>query len=161
MSDFEVRPVAVQAVRPLRQALLRPHQGIAELAYLGDDHPAALHVGGFRRSRLVGIASILPDLEVTPTSGSVWRLRGMAVDHGYRGRGLGALLLHRCLAHAAAGGRSLVWCNARMAALGFYQHFGFDRQGAVFHIDGIGTHCRMILNVPPAEGDEGKNEAPS
>ena len=59
MSDCEVRAVDAAAVRPLRQALLRPHQRVEELVYPGDDHPETLHVGAFRHGHLVGVATIV------------------------------------------------------------------------------------------------------
>jgi GNAT superfamily N-acetyltransferase len=152
VSEFEVKPVEAAAVRHLRHALLRPHQEAADLFYPGDDHPSALHVGGFRRGRLVGIASILPDPSSTRSAGPSWQIRGMAVDHGHRGLGLGALLLERCLEHAAANGEARVWCNARIAACGFYHRFGFTSDDQAFNVEGIGLHHRMHHVLPPAHG---------
>jgi GNAT superfamily N-acetyltransferase len=150
--EFEVKPVEAAAVRHLRRAILRPHQEVADLFYPGDDHPSALHVGGFRRGRLVGVASILPDPASPRGAGPSWQLRGMAVEHGHRGFGLGALMLERCLEHAATNGGGPVWCNARIAACGFYERYGFSREGELFSVEGIGLHLRMRLATPSGHG---------
>jgi GNAT superfamily N-acetyltransferase len=120
--------------------------------YPGDDHPDALHAavrdpaagGG-----VVGIATVAPEGHpVDPRVGD-WRLRGMATAPEVRGRGLGALLLDACLDHARARGGDRVWCNARVAAEGFYRRAGFAPEGARFDIPGIGPHVVMSISLRP------------
>jgi predicted GNAT family N-acyltransferase len=149
MPEFEVRSVEAGAVRPLRQALLRPHKRVEELVYPGDDHPDALHVGGFRHGKMVGIASILPRPMPGRPEREAWQVRGMAVEHGQRGYGLGGLMLARCLDHAAAHGGRLAWCNARAGSFGFYERFGFRRDGDPFELPEIGPHYRMFRLLSP------------
>ena len=149
MSEFEVRAVEAAAVRPLRQALLRPHQQVEDLVYPGDDHPDTLHVGAFRQGRLVGIATVIPRPMPGRRERHAWQLRGMAVEHGQRGYGVGSLLLAACLAHAAARGGRLVWCNARAGSFGFYERYGFRRDGEPFEFPDIGPHYRMSRRVTP------------
>ena len=150
MSEFEVRTVDAEAVRPLRRALLRPHQQVEELVYPGDDHPDALHVGAFRHGHIVGIATIVPRPMPGRRERRAWQLRGMAVEHGQRGYGLGGLMLEACVAHAAARGGRLVWCNARAGSFGFYQRYGFYHDGEPFELPDIGPHYRMCRAVQPA-----------
>ncbi|MBM3695502.1 MAG: GNAT family N-acetyltransferase [Actinobacteria bacterium] len=150
MAEFEVRAVAAEEVRALRRALLRPHQEVEELVYAGDDHPETLHLGGFRHGRMVGIATIMFRPMPGRAERAAWQVRGMAVDHGHRGYGLGGLLLRRCLAHAAAGGGRLAWCNARAGSFGFYERHGFRRDGEPFELPDIGPHYRMFLQLEPA-----------
>ncbi len=147
MGEFEIQAVDVEQIRPLRQALLRPHQSADELIYPGDDAPSALHLGAFRNGRLVGIASVFPRPLPGRPGPDVWQLRGMAVEYGHRGYGLGGLLLDRCLAHARAEGARVVWCNARAGSLGFYKRFGFQREGDPFELPDIGPHYRMFLKL--------------
>lgn len=149
MSDFEVRAVEAEAVRPLRRALLRPHQRVDELVYPGDHHPDTLHVGAYRHGHLVGIATIIPRAMPGKRERHAWQVRGMAVEHGQRGYGVGGMLLDACVAHAAARGGRLVWCNARAGASGFYQHYGFRRDGDPFELPDIGPHYRMCRAIEP------------
>ena len=57
----------------------------------------------------------------------------MATDPSVRGQGYGAALLREGLRVAAAGGSEVVWCNARVVALGFYEAHGFTAFGPVFN----------------------------
>ena len=58
-----------------------------------------------------------------PTGDEI-QLRGMAVDGGQQGRGIGAALLTAGVERAAARGATAVWANARDSALGFYLRHG-------------------------------------
>ena len=143
-------PVAVlsaQAVRPLRQLVLRPHQTVDELVYEGDDHPLGLHVGSLRDGAVVGVASIAP--QPWPAAGTAgdWRLRGMAVLPGARRTGSGRELLQACLEHVRAHDGRRVWCNARIGAVGFYERAGFVVDGNPFEVQDIGTHVRMTRST--------------
>ena len=74
--------------------------------------------------------------------GDGWRIRGMATDPDWRGRGLGGLVLERLL--TAAGGEP-VWCQARPRAVSLYERFGFERDGPPFDVPGLGPHQLMRL----------------
>jgi predicted GNAT family N-acyltransferase len=154
MSDSEIQAVDAETVRPLRRALLRPHQRVEELVYPGDDHPETLHVAAYRHGHMVGVATIVPRPMPGRRERRAWQVRGMAVEHGQRGYGLGGLLLEACVAHAATHGGRLVWCHARAGSFGFYRRYGFQPDGEPFEIPGIGPHYRMFRLVkekpPPA-----------
>ncbi|HEV7752114.1 MAG TPA: GNAT family N-acetyltransferase [Baekduia sp.] len=151
-----VRIVAVdaQAVRPLRQAVLRPHETLADQVYAGDAVPGAAHFAAFidGDDAPVGVASIGP--EGYPGAGGArvgdWRIRGMATAPASRGLGAGALLLRACLDHALAAGAHRIWCNARSPVRGFYEREGFTVEGDEFTLPGIGPHFLMskTLNQP-------------
>ena len=49
----------------------------------------------------------------------------MATDPTVRGPGAGRALVAEGLARVAARGGDLVWCDARVAAVGFYERMGF------------------------------------
>ena len=80
------------------------------MTWPGDEHPDTLHIGGYRRDNLVGIGTIIRQPMPGSAETEAWRVRGVAVDHGHRGYGLGAMLLHRLIEHAGVnrGGR---WCG--------------------------------------------------
>lgn len=142
-----MRPVTVAEVRPLRQALLRPHQQVEELVYRGDGDPRSLHVGGFRNDHLVGIASIFPRPMPGNEGIDAWQVRGMAVEHGLRGYGLGGLLLERCVEHAAVHGARFVWCNAQSGSHGFFGRHGFRVDGDPLELPDIEPHHRMLIEL--------------
>jgi len=136
---------AAAAVYPLRALVLRPGQPVESCAFPSDDSAETSHFVADRAGRTIGIASIYhvksprnPDLDA-------WQLRGMATHPEARGGGAGAALLAAAISHARAQGASLVWCNARTAAAGFYERFGFESYGDKFDIPDVGPHYYMEL----------------
>ncbi len=74
-----------------------------------------------------------------------WRLRGMATAEGWRGRGIGRLALDAAVDHVTRAGADLLWCNARLAAVPFYERAGFVVEGPEFDVVGIGPHRPLAL----------------
>jgi ribosomal protein S18 acetylase RimI-like enzyme len=143
---MRVERVGAEAVRPLRQRVLRPHQTLAEQVYAGDDDPRAAHFAAFDdEDQVIGIASITPEPHPGGDGGpGDFRLRGMATDpERGRGTGAGGALLLAGLDHARAHGGTRVWCNARTPARGFYERFGFAVEGEEFELPDIGGHHLM------------------
>lgn len=152
MSAVDIRPVDPAVTRPLRRAILRPHQTLAEMVYPGDDAPTTAHFAAFRDGRVVGSASIyleppperfLPGLPAGADPAHAWRLRAMAVAEDLRGRGVGAALLAACVDHARSHGATSLWCNARTPAVEFYRRLGLAAYGEQFEEPGIGPHYFM------------------
>ncbi len=118
----------------------------------------AFHLGAFDSDgALLSVASFHPEaappclLELFPetlTGDRSWRLRGMATAPAARGRGHGAALLRAGLTELARRGGRLLWCNARLGAVGFYVRQGMARAGADFDIPGIGGHVVMWRELP-------------
>ena len=141
-----IRRITAEEVRPLRHSVLRPGQAFEETVYPGDD--AGLHLGAFDDGdRLVGIASLYEEDRVGGRAGG-WRLRGMATDANVRGGGYGAALLAGCVELVVEAGGTELWCNARMAAVGFYRRAGFEVVSDEFDVPGIGPHVVMTRPVP-------------
>ena len=143
----------VEQVRPeltfrLRQLVLRPGRPAEEAFFPGDHDATSGHFAAYVDHVVVGVASVLseaePDREAEPQAGAgVWRLRGMAVDPEHRGAGAGLSLLARVRDFVSRSGGGLIWCNARVSALGFYEGAGFVTVGEQWEEPGIGAHVRM------------------
>lgn len=133
MSDYDIRTVGPGDLTVLRIALLhRPRTDAHASAYPilpGDEHPAAFHVAAYRDGTQVGIASIHPEPMPNGYRTGAWRIHDVAIDHGHRGRGVGAILVERCLEHAANNEARAAWCFAPAAAFGFFERYGFQRSG--------------------------------
>jgi ribosomal protein S18 acetylase RimI-like enzyme len=147
-ADVRIERVRADVLRPLRHAVLRPHQALDDQVFAGDDAPDAGHFAAFADGddAPVGIASITPEPfpgAGGPRSGD-WRVRGMATDpERGRGMGAGAALLDACLRHAREHGGRRAWCNARTPARGFYERAGFAAEGDEFELPRIGPHFLM------------------
>ena len=141
-----IERVAAELIRPLRSAVLRAGQPLAASAYPQEHLDSTVHLAALSPDgAVVGcstwfpepppLGSAVPGGEPSSpaTANRVWRLRGMATDPSVRGQGYGAALLREGLRVAAAGDGELVWCNARVVALGFYEAHGFTAVGPVFN----------------------------
>jgi len=142
----DIVALAPQGVRPLRQAVLRPHERAEDLVWPGDEASEALHAGARDgNGAIVGVATVVPEPYPRDPGSADWRLRGMATEPEARGRGVGRALLAACLAHARARGARRVWCTARIGALRFYERAGFTVESEAFDVPGIGPHVYMTL----------------
>lgn len=150
-----VRRARVDEIFPLRHAVLRPGRPVSYSVYGEDD--SAVHIGAWDDGTLVGCATVFPDpWPGPPAEPAAWRLRGMAVDPDWQGRGVGAQVLTASIDAARAAGAPLLWANGRSAALAFYQRHGFRSVGQEFITADTGlTHVKIVLDLadgPPGVG---------
>jgi GNAT superfamily N-acetyltransferase len=144
---MHIRPIAVEEARILRHTVLRPNLSPEESVFPGDDEPTSLHLGAFERDELVGIATLIQ--AACPVDGRAddWRLRGMATVQQVRNRGIGGMLLSRCVAHVRAVGGDRVWCNGRSSARRFYERHGLKAVGEEFLSPHTGPHYLFVLEL--------------
>lgn len=138
-----IRQISAAETRPLRQAILRPHQRVEELVYPGDDSADAAHFGVFLDGELIGIASVYHESPKGEANVGAWRLRGMAVVPELHRKGIGSLLLRACVDYARQHGGATMWFNARTPAVPFYQAHDFKVRGDEFILPDIGRHWFM------------------
>lgn len=152
MEHFEVARVSAERTFELRRSILRPHQSIDEMALKGDQDPETAHLCVFDGEvRAIGTASVR--LEAPPWVAEydrTWRLRGMATDPTWRSRGIGTALLTAVIDHVASHGGGLLWCNARLGAVGFYGRRGMIVRGEARDELSIGPHVAMARLVDGA-----------
>jgi carboxymethylenebutenolidase len=139
--------VQLEATFDLRRRVLRAHAPDVPVANAEDGVPGAFHL------------AIVDDDEVvvavgsfSPSGGGAVRLRGMAVEPSRRSQGLGGLLLERAVDRlTGAGDVTLLWANARVPALAFYERHGFVAVGEPFDEIGI-PHVRVERPIEPGVG---------
>ncbi|MGA3216515.1 MAG: GNAT family N-acetyltransferase [Acidimicrobiales bacterium] len=159
--ELRVEQVPTPASYALRQAVLRPHQGIVEMAWEGDDQPGtATFAAVDSAGSVLGVATVLPQpapfdpLEAGVRSGAgskeaTWRLRGMATRRDLQGQGIGSKVIAAVVDHVAGQGGDLIWCNARVGAIAFYNKAGFENWGDEFVLPNVGPHVVMWRLVEP------------
>lgn len=142
-----VRRAALAEILPLRHAELRPGLPRATACFDGDDEPTTLHVGAFDGTDCIGCASwMCRRWQGEPA----WQLRGMATRADRVRRGVGRAMLE-------AGERllrevddvRLAWCNARLAAVPFYERLGWQVVSDVFDVPTVGPHRVMTRRLRP------------
>lgn len=124
-ADVLVRIADADEVRPLRMSVLRPGYPVVASDY--DKNPDARHVAAFADGVVVGCASVFPS--AYDDVRGAWQLRGMAVLPQLQGSGIGAQVLLGAIDVVRDAGATLLWANARVTALGFYERLGFEAVG--------------------------------
>jgi GNAT superfamily N-acetyltransferase len=168
MVDVRVIWVPPSDTWELRRAVLRPARAVTDMALPDDGDPltatfAALDddgvVVGCAR---VGIDGPPPSLVGVWTGGaSSWRLRGMATRQGLRNAGIGSQVLGRALEYVADQGGGLLWCNARVPAIGLYRRAGLVEHGGIWDEPPIGPHIVMWKSVPAGQVDVDQRHGPT
>ena len=144
-----VDEVAAEETYALRGAVLRPNGG--EVTWAGDEDPATFHLAARDGDQVVGVVRFSPTpCPWRPLARGTWQLRGMATSVAARGSGAGRALIDHGLAQVAARGGDLVWCDARLAAAGFYERMGFTVVTDEFDKPGIGPHVGMVIELAGA-----------
>jgi GNAT superfamily N-acetyltransferase len=116
-----VRIADADEIRALRMAVLRPGYPVEPSAY--DERPDSRHVAAYVDGAVVGCASVFPSPYLDEPL--AWQLRGMAVSGKLQGAGIGAKVLLGAIDVARDYKAPLLWANARVTALGFYERLGF------------------------------------
>jgi predicted GNAT family N-acyltransferase len=130
---------------PLWRDVLREGRPVARLADpAGTFHLAARNGHG----HLVGVVRFSPAPCPWREARAPWQLRGMATDPTVRSTGTGRALVTDGLARVAAVGGDLVWCDARLAAVGFYERMGFVVVTEQFDKPEGGRHLGMVRDTP-------------
>lgn len=129
--------------------MLRPHGTLNDCIFKGDDDDLTFHLGAFVEGKLVSVASFYfenHDL-FTAKHPHQYRLRGMATLNDHRGQGLSSALLKTAFPLIKGNQCTLLWCNARESAEGFYKQVGFEPHGEIFDLPIIGPHRLMSIEI--------------
>lgn len=144
---MRVRFIRTEETYPLRLLVLRPGGVLEDTHFANDRLEGAFHLGVFAESRIIGVGSFYPEKHDALKGWKQYRLRGMATHPDHQSKGVGAKLIRFALEHLLAQKADLLWCNARIKAVPFYERLGFQIEGDAFEIAGIGTHYMMRRKV--------------
>lgn len=146
---MEVKRISASDTYPLRHKMLRAGKPIESCYYHGDKDELTFHLGAFLDKKLVSVASFYFEnhQQFVLEYPNQFRLRGMATLAEYQGRGLSSQLLKTALPLIKQNLCSLLWCNARTSAEGFYHKVGFKSHGEIFDISEIGPHRLMAVII--------------
>jgi GNAT superfamily N-acetyltransferase len=135
-----VTPVEITAAdtHDLRRRILRDGEPEAVVDWDGDSDHGTFHLG--IRDDTGAIVAISTWLRQPPAT----QLRGMATDPAWAGRGLASGLLDAGIERCRARGDHVIWANARVTAVGFYERAGFTVVGAAFETADTGLPHREV-----------------
>jgi predicted GNAT family N-acyltransferase len=143
-----IRTARGDEVIDLRHRVLRQGLPRETAIFSGDDDAQARHfVAIDEAGKIVGCASVIPNAW---QDAPAWQVRGMAVDEGFRNRGIGGELLRAIeqSVRATSSQPCRLWCNARTPAVDFYRQHGWEIASDEFVIETAGPHFKMTRLLP-------------
>ena len=144
---MRVRFINASDTYPLRLLVLRTGGTVEDVHFANDRLDGAFHLGVHIGEHRIAVGSFYPEKHDDLKGWKQYRLRGMATHPDFQGQGAGARLIQFALTHLKAQHADLVWCNARVNAVAFYERAGFTTVGERFEIPGIGGHFVMFRRL--------------
>ena len=144
---MRVRFIKAQDTHALRLKVLRPGGVPEDVDFANDRLSEAFHLGVQIGEHRIAVGSFYPEAHPEITGWKQFRLRGMATHPDFQGQGAGAQLLQFALEHLKEQHADLLWCNARVKAMAFYERAGLVVHGEQFEIEGIGGHYVMYRRL--------------
>ena len=144
---IEIKNVEAYMIKPLRHAELRKEQDFSTTSYLRDNEESTFHLAAILGGKIVTCATFYPEKSKKLNAINSYRLRGMATASIFQKKGCARELIIAAFLELKAKGADFVWCNARIAALGFYKSMGFKIKGNQFDIETIGSHYFMYKEI--------------
>lgn len=141
-----IKEITIPEVFSVRHPVLRPGKPLANCHFEGDDLPSTKHFGYFEVENLIGIISVFKSNHAFFKENQ-FQIRGMAVLTAYQKKGIGAQLIRYAEQYIQNQKGNVIWLNARIIAVGFYEKLGYQIIGDPFEIPEIGTHFVMFKNI--------------
>lgn len=142
-----IKFITADEVLPIRNTILREGKLTPdECRFPTDNVEGNFHLGYYIKGELACIASFFPQ-SYGSFIGTGYQLRGMATIQKYQGQGVGNQLVNFAIVYLRGQKAGYIWCNARKAAVKFYQNLGFETVSPEFEVPGIGPHYVMYVKI--------------
>ena len=145
--DFELKKINARSTIAVRHQVLRIGKPVESCSFDGDLLPSTLHLGIFMDSQIIAVLSVFEKKTVLFTENIQYQIRGMAVLQQYQNQKLGQHLIQFAETELVSIHCDLIWFNARISAIGFYEKLGYKQIGNVFTIDSVGEHVLMFKKL--------------
>lgn len=142
-----IKNPALEEILVLRFTLLRQDlQNPKACEYPGDKLDSNFHfaIRDSETQKLACIATFHQEIFGQHPDLNSYRLRAMATVPDYFRQGLATKVLSAGMTEAKTKGAKLLWFNARIKAIPFYNSMGFEVASDEFDILGIGPHKLMF-----------------
>ena len=145
--QVEINKVDAEKIRPLRHSELRKGQDYSTTSYFKDYEEGTFHMACIIDDRIVTCATFYAQTSIKIKSNNSFRLRGMATDSQFQRKGYARNLMLESFKELKKRDCDMVWCNARLVAVNFYESLGFKITGELFNIEAIGPHYYMYKAI--------------
>ena len=141
-----IKKIAAKETYSVRLPVLRKGKPIESCQFDGDNLATTQHYGIYLDNELVGIISLFKKNNSTFSQKNQYQIRGMAVLENHRKKDYGKALLIYTEEECKNQEVDLIWFNARIEAIGFYEKMGYQKKGTPFDIPDVGEHIVMFKN---------------
>jgi len=124
----------------IRHPVLRSGKPIESCHFDGDNLETTKHFGLFHENNLVGVISIFKTRNPLFVEKSQFQIRGMAILEHHQKKGFGEALVKHGEDYIKQQNGTMIWFNARIVAVGFYEKLGYQIIGDSFDIGDVGEH---------------------
>ena len=145
--QVEINKVDAEKIRPLRHSELRKGQDYSTTSYLKDYEEGTFHMACIVDDKIVTCATFYAQTSMKMKSNNAYRLRGMATDSNFQRKGYARNLMVESFKELKKRNCDMLWCNARLVAVSFYESLGFKIKGELFDIAEIGPHYYMYKEI--------------
>jgi GNAT superfamily N-acetyltransferase len=142
---MHVQKIPVALTRELRHLVLWPHieRRIDCAIPTEETTPGVFHLGVIDNGNIASIGTFFPMSSTKLDIRKQYRLRAMATHPDYAGKGCGRLLITYSIQLLREEGVEVLWCDARLGAVGFYEALGFSSLDEIYDVPKIGPHKFM------------------
>jgi GNAT superfamily N-acetyltransferase len=153
---FKIFQVDVSDIIDLRHRILRHGQSLESARFPQDNNPLTLHLATFSvngAGEKIGAAACCVTFIPSEHKGDfAYQLRGMVTDLRYQGCGLGKDILKFAEiairnTHPSGIGLTVLWCHARVSAVGFYEKQDWSAISEEIDIPNCGMHRIMLKTI--------------
>lgn len=144
---YSIQKISAQDTYSVRHPVLRKGKPITTCHFDGDDLATTSHFGFFADQELVGVLSLFKKTNTLFLEKEQSQIRGMAILENQQKKGFGEALVQHCEKDCISKKVPLIWFNARIQAVGFYQKLGYTIKGNPFEIENIGEHIVMFKKL--------------
>lgn len=152
VAELLVVELTSEETHDLRRRVLRAGTPSDVVVFAQDADPATFHLGvrSGATGQLLAVSTYTPAGTDLRPGAVAWQLRGMAVDSGLQGHGVGKMLLSTAIERLRHEGAEVLWANARDSAMAFYERLGMTMVGPGFTTaDTLLPHHRVVLDLAP------------
>lgn len=140
---IKVKQIQSKDCFPIRQQILWRHKNLEDCGIDVDEQEGAFHLGVFLNDELVCIGSFFKQKHIQFSEQNQYRLRAMATLSKAQKQGAAKALLDFAFDRLQNQNQEILWCDARIIAIGFYEKMGFTKLGEMYKIPLIGPHYLM------------------
>ena len=144
---MNVQVINSELTYDIRRRVLWPHIKNGNYSIKVDKDITTFHLGTFADNKIISVGTFVKELNSKFESNSQYRLRAMATDKKYQIKGGGRVLFLKGIEILKEKKIDILWCDARMNAIGFYQKLNMKNMPGLYNIKNIGLHQTMFINL--------------